>query len=903
MRPTPSLLPSRTRGLASTGDPLWPWHALDSDPQLCFEAPPGRHGFCITARITVEAGEPVPVVYLNTGQGFVPELANPMHPLGDDIWKVECRPPAQCRSWRLDPLDRPGRFRLEVIHIIPLEKPPQSPRWLPESWRHGVRRSLDRVRVRWDPSDLTAAGDLRRANEDDVLPDEPGTGYISEGNDPKWTLPGQLPAGWYMVEIQMVLPAARAVARLYPNTGEGEREESSLAMPVRSGVLTKRLIRLVDSARMRLDPMSMTGGLRLQHFRLHRVTAAFARVRMQRKLAAHPHARTATPNHCSNNEEAVWERYNHLFSQQDHTAMAYADWIQEVEARHIPDHQTQLTQAAEWQYTPSVSVILPTWNTPPELLRECIESVLAQGYPHWELCIADDASTRPETRSILTEYERRDSRIRVTWRPDNGHISAASNSALELARGEFIALLDHDDRLAPHALWTIVEALQKRPQAQLVYSDEDKINPEGQRCDPHLKPDWMPDLLRSQNYISHLGVYRRSLVLAAGGFRCGLEGSQDHDLVLRCVEHIENPLDIVHVPHVLYHWRMAEGSTAQSHDAKNYASVAGQRAVQDHFDRCHPGVRVETVAPGIYRPIWPCPAKPPKVSLIIPTRDRHDLVRTCVESILQLTTYRDFEVLVVDNQSSCPITLAYLDKLAGDQAERVRVLRWDRPFNYSAINNFAADQASGEILGLVNNDIEVISPHWLDEMVSHAVRPDIGCVGAKLYYPDDTLQHGGVVLGVGGVANHLMRGLPRQSPGYFGRLWTVWNPSAVTAATLLLRRDVWSSVGGLDADSLPVAFNDVDLCLKVGALGLRNLWTPHAELFHHESVSRGADTTPEKRARFLGEVETMRTRWGNLLDHDPAYHPALTRVREDCSLATLQERIPHAPLPPLPNTK
>lgn len=873
--------PRRIRGLVPTDDPHWPWQAVDADPQFCFGSPPGRHGFRVTVRLQVEDGDPAPVVYTNLGQGYGPDQAVPMHTRGDGLWHAECRPRATCRGWRLDPLDRPGRFRLSDLQVEPLA----SIDWLARTGRQ-LGTTLERLRLRWRTADLEPDGDLRRAGPDDALPAGRGPGFVAEGRDPQWRLPGLLPAGWYMVELQVELPAARAIARLYPNVGQGEDEAVSLALPLRSGVLAKRLIHLPEPARLRIDPMAMRGALRLTHFRLHRVTTAFAHDRMARKLARQPRGTVADP-------AALWPAYDALFHRQEPAGMPYADWIREVEAPRCPDTATQQARSAGWTWQPRVSVLLPTWNTPPALLRACLDSVLAQGYPHWELCIADDASTQPAVREILTEYAAREPRIRIAWRAANGHIAEASNSALALASGEFVALLDHDDCLAPHALWQIVEALQRRPQAQLLYSDEDKIDDAGQRRDPHLKPDWMPDLLLAQNYLSHLGVYRRALVEAVGGFRRGYEGSQDHDLALRCIERIADPADIVHVPHVLYHWRMTAGSTALDRDAKDYASEAGRRAVQDHVDRCHPGVRVETVAPGLYRTHWPLPAQPPRVSLIIPTRDQHDLLRTCVESILQRTTYPDYELLVVDNQSSCPRTLAYLDEIAATPGGRVRVLRWDAPFNYSAINNFAATQAGGSVIGLVNNDIEVISPHWLDEMVAHALRPDIGCVGAKLHYPDRTIQHAGVVLGIGGIANHLMRGLPSTSPGPFGRLWTTWNPSAVTAATLLLRRAVWDAVGGLDAASLPVAFNDVDLCLKARALGLRNLWTPHAELIHHESVSRGADTSPAKRARFLGEVATMRQRWGALLDHDPAYHPDLTRLREDSSLAGPQEHVPH----------
>lgn len=883
--------PRRLQGVQPTGDDRWPWQATDADPQFCFDAPPGRRDFRVTVHLDAEHGAPAPVVYFHSGAGYRAAQTAPMSHLGDGVWTAECHPSTECRAWRLDPLDRPGRFRLDGLRVEPLPRAPARPAWLARAGEQ-LGAAVDRLRTSWGSDDLVAGADVTRA--DGIRR------HLATGTDPQFHLRRPLPAGWYMVEVRLALPAARAVARLYLDEGRGEDEQASLGLPLRSGVLAKRLVRLAAPARLRFDPMACRGEFAIEHFRIARVGTGFARERMLRKLRVHhPRHRQAAPDAPPPGpaqDDALWADYDALFSRQDQSAARYEDWIREVEAPAIPDARAQREQAAGWAWTPCISLVMPTWNSPIEALQACLDRVEAQGYPHWELCIADDASTDPEVRRVLGERAAREPRIRLALREANGHIAEASNTALALARGEFVALLDHDDLLAPHALWAVAEALQARPQAQLLYSDEDKLDEAGRRCEPFLKPDWMPDLLRAQNFVSHLGVYRRALVEAVGGFRRGYEGSQDHDLALRCIERIADPRDIVHIPRVLYHWRMAEGSTARGHGEKDYASEAGRRAVQDHLDRTAPGATAEIVAPGIYRTRWPLPATPPRVSLIVPTRDGHDLLRTCVDSIVARTRYPDYEILVVDNQSACPRTLAYMADLdAGREGGgRARVLRWPHPFNYSAINNFAATHATGTVLGLVNNDIEVIGEGWLEEMVSQALRPDIGCVGAKLYYPDDTIQHAGVTLGIGGVANHLMRGLPRGAPGYFGRLWTAWNPSAVTAAALLLRREVWDAAGGLDAQGLPVAFNDVDLCLKVRALGLRNLWTPHAELYHHESVSRGADETPAKRARFLGEVETMLRRWGPELARDPAYHPHLTRLREDCSLAMPGETVPHA---------
>ncbi|WP_262378637.1 glycosyltransferase family 2 protein [Luteimonas viscosa] len=567
--------------------------------------------------------------------------------------------------------------------------------------------------------------------------------------------------------------------------------------------------------------------------------------------------------------DALLRRYN---LRHDLRPDAYAAWVRHFDSFDGSDLAALRSRADTLGRVVEFSVLVPVYNTPEQWLRRCIESVLAQAYPHWQLCLADDASSDPAVSRVLEEYAAKDPRVRVVRRERNGHIARASNTALEMATGAYVALLDHDDELRPHALLEMAQAIAGDPALDLLYSDEDKLDGDGQRFDPYFKPDWDPDLLRSQNYVCHLSVIRTSLVRAVGGFRPGFEGSQDHDLVLRCSERID-PARIRHIPKVLYHWRAIEGSTALTRDAKDYAAAAGVRAVDEHLRRCHPGARAEELSHGHYRVRWPLPEAAPKVSLLVPTRDRANLLRTCVESIFERTDYPDFEVVVIDNQSSEPDALQYLAEL--DRRDRVRVLRFDAPFNYSAINNWAAGQCDGAVLGLVNNDIEVLSREWLSEMVSHAVRPGIGAVGAMLYYPDDTIQHAGVVLGVHGVAAHAYCGMPRGYPGHGGRVRVAQRLSAVTGACLVVRRSVFEQVGGLD-ESLQVAFNDIDFCLRVREAGYRNLWTPFAELYHHESASRGSEDTEEKRARFVGEVEAMLHRWSPQLRCDPAYNPNLS---------------------------
>lgn len=523
-------------------------------------------------------------------------------------------------------------------------------------------------------------------------------------------------------------------------------------------------------------------------------------------------------------------------------------------------------------FNPKISLLVPVYQTSLPLLQRCIDSVRAQVYENWQLCLVDDASPDPKVYELLQANAAFDSRIVVTRRERNGHISVTSNSALELADGEYIGLLDHDDELRPHALAEMVLAIAGNPGAGLLYSDEDKLDKNGLRFNPYFKPDFDIDLLRSQNYFCHFTVIEAGLMREAGGFRTGYEGSQDHDLFLRCVERLR-PEQVVHVPRILYHWRAIEGSTALSRDAKDYASTAGVRAVAAHLERCHPQATAEELGHGHYRVRWPLPVPAPRVSVIVPTRDRPELLRTCVASLLGSSTYPDMELLLVDNQSADPDALALLDEFSGQP--RVRVLRYDAPFNYSAINNWAAAQATGQVLALVNNDIEVITPDWLEEMVSQALRPDIGAVGAMLYYPNDTIQHAGVILGIHGVAAHQYCGMPRGYPGQAGRAFVAQSLSAVTAACLVIRREVFEEVGGLD-EQLRVAFNDIDFCMRVKQAGYRNFWTPFAELYHHESASRGKEDTAEKKQRFRGEVEFMQQRWGEALLLDPAYNPNLS---------------------------
>lgn len=536
--------------------------------------------------------------------------------------------------------------------------------------------------------------------------------------------------------------------------------------------------------------------------------------------------------------------------------------------------ESQLSSTATTRYEPLISVLMPTFNTPRHLLQKAIDSIRAQHYARWELCIADDASTNPEVESLLREASGSDSRIRVVFRDTNGHISASSNSALALATGDFVALLDHDDELHPMALFWVAKEIDEFPDAGVIYSDEDKLGEDGRRVEPYFKCDFNYELFLSQNLISHLGVYRRSLLLEIGGFRTGYEGSQDYDVALRCVERLSFG-QIRHIPKVLYHWRVHRASTAASGSAKPYAFRAGQRSLTEHLQRV--GLEGEVLqapeAPDMYRVRMACPQPEPDVEIIIPTRDRADLMRMSVNSILKKTSYRNYRICIIDNGSMEPETLQLFDHWRTNP--RIRIVRNDRPFNFSALNNAGVSTSECTFVCLLNNDVEVLEPDWLTEMTAHANRPDVGCVGARLWYPNKTLQHAGVVLGLHGVAGHAHKFLPRGHPGYFGRAVLQQAFCAVTAACLLIRRATYLEVGGLD-EQLEVAFNDIDFCLRVVDAGYRNVWTPYAELYHHESLSRGYEDSPQKQARFLKEIEFMKRRWGTRLVRDPYYSPNLS---------------------------
>lgn len=500
------------------------------------------------------------------------------------------------------------------------------------------------------------------------------------------------------------------------------------------------------------------------------------------------------------------------------------------------------------------------------------------------MCIADDLSTNPNVKKVLGKYSSEHENVKVIFRTENGHISAATNTALNIAQGEYIALLDNDDELHPEALYWIVKSLNENPESLLFYTDEDKILPNGMRKDPYFKCDFNYDLFLSHNMICHLGVYDRKVSNRIGGFREGYEGAQDWDFALRFIDEIGDN-KVCHIPKVLYHWRVTPTSTASGASAKTYAINSAIKAVQDHLDRNKIHATADKHSElDCLRVRYVMPADKPKVSIIIPTRDQKNILYQCVESIINKTIYDNYEIIIIDNGSEKKDTLSYLNELV-DKYHNISVIRDENEFNYSALNNLAVNRSTGTLMCLINNDVEVISSEWLGEMVSHAIRSGVGCVGAKLYYSNNLIQHAGVILGIGGVAGHVFKGLPKEDGGYFSRAKLLQNYSAVTAACMLIKKNIFLELNGLDEINLKIAFNDIDFCLRVKEAGFRNVWTPFAELYHHESVSRGYEDTPEKLKRFHAELAYMKERWGDTLLKDPAYSPNLSLDHEDCRYA------------------
>jgi glycosyltransferase involved in cell wall biosynthesis len=558
----------------------------------------------------------------------------------------------------------------------------------------------------------------------------------------------------------------------------------------------------------------------------------------------------------------------------------YSTWLNQNYPTQI-DLQKMAINLENLTYHPLISIIMPVFNTPSHYLEAAIQSVLNQVYPNWELCIADDASTEPQIRSILENYSEQDSRIKICFRTTNAHISETSNSAIAIATGEFIALLDHDDLLTPHALYKVVEFLNKYPDADMIYSDEDKIDDEGKVSSAFFKPDWCPDSFLSRMYTCHLGVYRRSLVQQIGGFRVGYEGSQDYDLVLRLTEKTDK---IHHIPDILYHWRIHPNSTAGNLDSKNYAIDAAKKALADALQRRNePGIVTDAPRSMGHYVIRYNIQSYDLVSIIIPTKNLGDTLDRCLISIFNQTTYPNFEIILIDNGSTEKRAIEIIETWREKEPHRLKYLSLDIPFNYSTLNNFAVKKAQGKYLLFLNNDTEVVTPDWIEGMVEQAQRSSIGAVGALLLFPDDTIQHAGVIGGIFYSCGHSHKRFKLGDTGYFNQLNTVNNYSAVTGACIMCRREVFDEIEGFD-ETFAVNYNDIDLCFKMITKGYHNIYLPHIMLYHYEAKTRGYDLLNDsKKARLFCEGKYFQTKWKSLIEHDPCYNPNLTIEKEDYS--------------------
>lgn len=569
-----------------------------------------------------------------------------------------------------------------------------------------------------------------------------------------------------------------------------------------------------------------------------------------------------------------WIRLHERFEPEE---VPYGPWYR----AYIPTEETLETQRKQkFDYSPLISIAVPAYQTPVEFLRQMIESLIVQTYSNWELCIVNASPDNGEMQKVLAEYSAGDSRVRFCNLKENLGIAENTNRAFAMTKGEFVGLLDHDDLLAPNALYEIVKILQDHPQADALYTDEDKVTTElDEHFQPHLKPDFNLDLLRSNNYICHFFVVRKSIVEKAGGFRKEFDGAQDYDFIFRCTE---NAGEVLHVPEILYHWRTHKASTADNPASKMYAFEAGKRAIEAHLERTGTKGEVShTQDLGFYRVKYPVQGKP-LVSVIIPNKDEKETLQTCLEMLEKNTGYQNFEIIIVENNSTTDEIFRYYKELSGNR--KIHLLRWGKEFNYSAINNFAVAHAKGEYLLFLNNDVKSINSDWLEEMLGVCQRPEVGGVGAKLIYPDNTIQHAGCVIGMGGIAGHMFVDMPADRTGYLHKASLLQDMSAVTAACLLMKKEVFEQAGGF-TEELAVAFNDVDLCLKVRKNGYLIVYDPYVKLYHMESKTRGAEDSKEKVRRFQTEIEYMRCHWIDILKNgDPCYNKNLSLTKWNYSL-------------------
>ncbi len=562
----------------------------------------------------------------------------------------------------------------------------------------------------------------------------------------------------------------------------------------------------------------------------------------------------------------------------------YAEWYSLTKPT---DEELKRQREEVFAWMPKFSIVIPLYKTPERYLKEMLDSILEQTYGNWELCLVDGSPEGEDVSRIVKKYTAKDSRVKYKILGYNGGISVNTNAAIEMAEGDFIVLADHDDAMTLNALYECAKVLNEHPDCDVIYSDEDKMDMDGGALfDPHFKPDFNPDLLTSVNYICHQFVVKRELVQQVGGLRKEFDGAQDYDFIFRCTEKAH---EIVHIPKVLYHWRCHQDSTASNPQSKLYAFEAGSRAIMEHYHRM--GIEAEKVEKGVDYGIYHTTFKikdNPLVSVIIPNKDHRQDLDLCIRAMITRGTYKNLEFVVIENNSTDPETFAYYEAIQ-KEFPQVHVVTWTREFNYSAINNFGVQAAKGEYLLFLNNDTELIAENFVEEMLGFCQREDVGAVGARLLYQDDTIQHAGVVIGFGGVAGHTFIGLHKAENSYFHRAMCAQDYSAVTAACMMSKKSVFEAAGGFSED-LAVAFNDIDYCMKVRSLGKLVVYAPYALLYHYESKSRGLEDTPEKVARFNREVAKFAKKWPEILKNgDPYYNPNLTLRKSNFALRDLKK--------------
>lgn len=556
----------------------------------------------------------------------------------------------------------------------------------------------------------------------------------------------------------------------------------------------------------------------------------------------------------------------------------YQMWIENNEPTK---EEIEEQRNKKFKLNPKISIIIPMYNTPLNFFKELVDSLIDQTYTNWELCLADGS---PEKNQKLEKIYKKDERIKYKFIGENKGIAGNTNEALSLVTGDFVALLDHDDLLPIFSLYEIVKCINENPGVEFIYTDEDKFEKlGGKRYDPYFKSDFAPDTLRANNFICHFSVFKKELMDKLGGFRNEYDGAQDYDILLRMSEETNN---IIHIPKILYHWRVHSLSTAKSGGtAKPYAYEAGIKAIQDHIDRIGLKGTVESGNTlGTYKVNYEIQGNP-KVSIVIPNKDYIKTLKVCLNSIKKLTTYENYEIIIVENNSGEKETFEYYKKIDGK--DKIKVVYFpEKEFNYSKIINFGVKNSTGEYIVQLNNDTELLTPNWLQEMLGFAQRDDVGAVGAELFYPDNTIQHAGIIIGIGGVAGHVFKNLPKGIHGYFSKDAMIQNLSAVTAACIMTPKSIYDEVGYMD-EKFKVAFNDVDFCLKIRQTGRLIVYNPYVQFTHYESKSRGFEDTPEKKKRFQSEIDRFHDKWQSVLDKgDPYYNKNLRLDNDQCAIRT-----------------